>query len=109
MGLYDADSRSRPRKIVRARTKVALRGGKLFNGRSIDIGEDGMGILLEEALPVGQSCAVLLETFANGQSHRFESEARVVFCICSGTTGFRVGLQFQSLGAQGNNFIANLP
>jgi hypothetical protein len=109
MGLYDAETRARPRKIVRSRTKVALRGGKLFNGRSIDIGEDGMGILLDEALPVGQACAVLLETFANGQSHRFEAEARVAFCICSGTTGFRVGLQFQTLPPQGSTFIANLP
>jgi len=104
--MADIDSRTAPRKVLRVRVKIVTQGAKALVGRTLDISLLGLGAMIEEPLPVGQACMIMMDLLVDGISRQFHAEARVVYSICSGTAGFRTGFQFFQLSA-GNKALVN--
>ena len=50
--------------------------------------------MLEEPVAISQSCVIVFEAPANGKIVKVNIAAKAVHCTCVGTTGFRVGFQF---------------
>lgn len=91
------ETRETPRKVLRCAARVALNGAKPISGRSMDISIGGASIMVPEALPLNASCLVGLEPSINGKLVRLVLKARVAYCSCIGTEGFRIGFQFLQL------------
>lgn len=79
-----------------------------MRARTIDISLGGLCLFVPEQLPVGQLCDVGFETSLNGKTVRVIGAARVIYCILSGTDGFRTGVQFVQLDAANNKTLAEL-
>lgn len=103
-----SETRVYPRKILRAHARIALRGQAPLRARTIDISLGGLCLFVPEQLPVGQLCDVGFETSLNGKTVRVIGAARVIYCILSGTDGFRTGVQFVQLDAANNKTLAEL-
>ena len=95
--MNEHDARATPRKKLNNRANVVLADGKSFAGRTVDISQGGISIVLQEPIAAAQSCIILLELFAGDRVRQFNAPARVVYSICSGTAGFRIGFQFINL------------
>jgi hypothetical protein len=76
-----AERRDGPRRICRVRASVALRGYAPLPGTTIDIGREGIAILLDYALPPGQACDIVFSVFAKNAVQRVEVGAQVVSSI----------------------------
>jgi c-di-GMP-binding flagellar brake protein YcgR len=76
--------------------------------RTLDISTAGIAIIVPENIPQGELCGVSLETFVNGKMAQINAVAKVVYCICVGTTGFRVGMQFTNVEPAGQVALAQL-
>lgn len=85
-----------------------MRGSAPLRARTVDVSLGGLCLLVPEQLPVGQVCNVGFEAPLNGQMVRVIGTARVIYCILSGTDGFRTGLQFVELDAANNKTLAEL-
>lgn len=93
----DSDSRSESRKIVRCRALVALPAVPNLVGRTVDIAGSGVCLMLDDKLNHDQKCSVKLEFTITGAPKIFIATAKVVYCICVGVQGFKVGLQFDQI------------
>ncbi|HEY0844743.1 MAG TPA: PilZ domain-containing protein [Noviherbaspirillum sp.] len=102
------ETRAYPRKIMRCHARIALRGQPPMRAKTVDVSLGGLCLLVEEQLPVGQLCDVGFETSLNGHTVRVIGSARIVYCILSGTDGFRIGLQYVELDAANNKLLAEL-
>lgn len=79
-----------------------------LRARTIDVSLDGLCLLVPEQLPVGKVCDVGFEAPLNGKMVRVIGAAQVIYCILSGTEGFRIGFQFVRLDAANNKTLAEL-
>ena len=73
-----ADGRDGPRRICRVRATVELPGHPPLSGRSIDVGQGGMGLLLSHALPSGLDCTVRFSLFVQSAVHHFDLPAQTL-------------------------------
>lgn len=103
-----SETRAYPRKIMRCQARIALKGQGPMRARTVDVSLGGLCILVEEQLPVGQLCDVGFEAPLDGKMVRVIGSARIVYCILSGTEGFRLGLQYVQLDAANNKTLAEL-
>lgn len=103
-----SEIRAYPRKIMRCQARIALRGMAPMRARTVDVSLGGLCLLVEEQLPVGQLCDVGFEAPLNGRMVRVIGSAKVVYCILSGTEGFRLGLQYVELDPNNNKTLAEL-
>jgi len=73
---------------------VLLPDGTRIRGRSIDLSLSGICLMLTDSIAAPQQCVVLFEASASGKTVQVNVGARAVYCTCVGTSGFRVGFQF---------------
>ena len=90
------DQRSVARKIVRAKTVVAMDGMQPQQGRTLDISASGLSITYEHKLAVGHMGQVTFELFVDGKAHILGCRSKVTYCIFSGDH-FKIGFQFMNL------------
>jgi c-di-GMP-binding flagellar brake protein YcgR len=76
-----AERRDGPRRICRVRASVTLAGHAPLPGTTIDIGRDGVAILLDYALPPGQACDLAFSLFARNAVQRIAIGATVVSSV----------------------------
>jgi len=88
------DARGTARKVFRCPARVMLSEIMSIKGRTIDISMSGVSIMLDEPIAVGRSCTLTFDPSVNGKPVKINVQAKVVYCSCVGTSGFRVGLQF---------------
>lgn len=103
-----SDTRNFTRKPVRGQSLLIHPNGERYRGRIKDLSLGGVCVLLPEQVAVGLDCKVALETVHNGQVVHLVASAKVVYCILSGTDGFRTGLQFAEIDAANNKLLAEL-
>ena len=90
------EQRQSPRKIIRGKAMWVLAGAAPVAARTIDIGANGIALLLGDSVTQGQRGQVSFEMFLDGKENVITSRAIVMYCIFS-SSGFKVGLQFSNL------------
>ena len=94
-----ADRREAVRRHLRSPALVLLPGQPGRVGRTVDVSETGMCVMLPDGLPGGTECMVGFELPDKGGSRkRVQSRARVVHSVLSTQgDGFKIGMQFMQV------------
>ena len=95
------EGRVEARKILRCSAHVILTNSTLVKAKTIDISMSGISLMLDEPLATSQQCMISFEAPANGKIVKVAVAARSVYCTCVGTSGFRVGFQFDQRNEAG--------
>ena len=90
------DSRRSVRKILKAKAQLSISNGPPVEGRTIDIGIDGMGMVLPVSVVRGQNGKVIINMYFDGKAHLVDTAIKVTYCVFS-SGEFRVGCQFVRL------------
>jgi hypothetical protein len=91
-----AERREAVRRHLRTPAMVLLPGQPGRMGRTLDVSETGLCVILSEGFPGGTECMVGFELpGSNGARKRVQSRARIVHSVLSTQgDGFKVGMQF---------------
>jgi hypothetical protein len=100
-----ADDRRSPRRICRLRAVVDVTGGPSLPAVTVDIGRDGMAVLLPCPLPDGTTCRVTFSIFSGGSVQRIQLNARASNSIFV-RDAVRVGLMFTGMMPATGNLLA---
>ncbi len=100
-----ADDRRSPRRLCRLRAVVDVTAGPSLPGVTVDIGRDGMAVLLPRPLPDGATCRVAFSIFSGGSVRRIELNARASSSIFV-RDAVRVGLSFSGMMPAVGNLLA---
>ena len=93
------DRRSSVRKVYVTRVLVLLPDGKLFEGKTFDVSEQGLSLLAPFNLPANIKCKMRFELITAQTKQLCEADAVVSYSVCQ-TQGFKVGMQFGTLTSQ---------
>jgi c-di-GMP-binding flagellar brake protein YcgR len=91
-----ADRREAVRRTLRSAALVLLPGQPGRVGRTVDVSETGMCVMLPDGMAGGTECLVGFELPDKaGARKRYQSRARVVHSVLSNQgDGFKIGMQF---------------
>lgn len=89
--------RIHPRKVLRAPAKVTLPGQPPRDGKTWDLGVDGMSLMSPRPIAPGTKCEVSFEVPVGGKVCPVTAAVKVLYCSFSGTDGFKVGTEFGDL------------
>lgn len=70
-----------------------------------DLCTDGISIICPHPVEENQHCQVSISANCDGLPTEFQVTGRVVYCILSGTLGFRAGIQFTGLDEENRLLI----
>lgn len=84
------------RRIVKVRAVLAMEGQAPLQGRTTEVGVDGVSVALERPLRVGQAGHLGFDLLVEGRRTPIAARARVHYCVF-GSGEFRAGLQFLHL------------
>ena len=93
---------------MRVNASILFKNAPPMQGRTIDIASNGIALLTPEQIAVGTICCIRFNAMIRGQLVKVESVAQVVYCICIGTTGFRIGCQFTDVDADSRVAIGQI-
>lgn len=99
------EQRQSPRKILRGKAMWVLAGAAPVAARTIDVGANGIALLLDDSATVGQQGQVSFEMYLDGQANIITAGATVMYCLFS-SSGFKVGFHFSSLELSAKTAIA---
>jgi len=88
------DSRAEVRKTLRCSARIILNNAMQIKARTIDISMSGISLMLDEPIATSQQCSIAFEASAGGRLLKINVAAKSMYCTCVGTSGFRVGFQF---------------
>lgn len=91
-----SDQRNTVRKILKVRALLSIDGSEPLVARTLDVGADGVCLVLDNPLPAGTVADLYFEIFHDGKLRPITSRAKVQNCILS-NAGFKVGFQFLNL------------
>ena len=91
-----ADDRRSPRRLCRVRAVVEVTSGPSLPAVTVDIGRDGMAVLLPRPLPDGTTCRVAFSIFGGGSVQRLDLNARASNSVFV-RDAVRVGLMFTGI------------
>jgi hypothetical protein len=90
------DQRQSARKILKVKAVLAMDGQAPKQGRTADVGANGVSVSVENPLQVGQTGQVGFDLLVEGKLAPILARAKVIHCIFSGGD-FKVGFQFLNL------------
>jgi hypothetical protein len=90
------EQRKSERKIVKVKALVKMESGEGILGRTFDLGQSGVGILLDMPMKNGAQARVSIGLLVNGIVTPIHTQARVQYCIFS-NGDYRIGMQFLQL------------
>jgi hypothetical protein len=91
-----SDQRNTSRKILKVKALLSVGGSEPQVARTLDVGADGVCLVLDAPLPAGTVADVYFELFHEGQLRPITARSKVQYCILS-NAGFKVGFQFVNL------------
>ncbi len=101
------EKRKDERKALRVPVQVTLANGQVMRTRTVDISLGGLCIASPQSLPPGLACQLLLVLpLKQGQHHRLNVAATVVYSVVARAEGVKVGLQLRGLDDAGRAAIA---
>ena len=103
-----SETRSTPRKTLRAPARVILPGLAPLKAKTMDISLGGISVIMAEQLPAGQTCTVAFEAPLKGNMVRVVAVAKIVYTILKGIEGYRTGMQFVEIDAANNKTLVEL-
>ncbi len=81
------------RKVLKVKATLTMEGGASVAGRTVDVGGDGVCIMVADSVRAGAIGVVRFELFHDGKVTPVNARARVQYCIL--TAGeYKVGFQF---------------
>lgn len=83
---------------------VALDGNRTAEGRTLDVGLDGVSVSFADPVQAGQGAHVRFDVMFDGKPNPVTARAKVVYCIFS-QGQFKVGFQFVNLDAASSTII----
>jgi len=89
--------RIHPRKVLRGPAKIVLPGQAPRDGRTWDVGIDGMSVISSKPIPPGTRCEVCFDVPYRGASAQVTAMVKVLYCSYCGPDGFKVGTAFGDL------------
>lgn len=98
------EQRKSQRKVIKSRAKVALDGNQTIEGRTLDIGTDGLSVGFADPVQAGQGAYVRFDVMLDGKANPVTARAKAVYCIFS-QGQFKVGFQFVNLDAASSTVI----
>ncbi|HJV64009.1 MAG TPA: PilZ domain-containing protein [Albitalea sp.] len=92
-----ANRRIHPRKVLRGPATIVLPGQPPRDGRTWDVGLDGMSVMSPRPIPPGTRCEVSFDVPSGGKSMHVTAQVKVLYCSYCGPDGFKVGTAFGDL------------
>ena len=86
------DNRQSVRKVLRTKAELCLDNGTV-EARTLDIGIDGVGMMLPVPVTPGQQGRVIINFYFEGKAHCVDVAVKVTYCALSNGQ-FRAGFQF---------------
>jgi len=99
------ERRTSPRRICRVRAVVDVTGRPTLPAVTVDIGRDGMALLLPCPLPDGTPCRITFSIFSGGRVQRVELHAKAVKSVFV-HADVRVGFAFTGVPPAANSLLA---
>ncbi len=99
------EQRRATRKLLDS-TGVLTMGGIPVDVKTVDVAAGGLSVLAAKQLAVGRDCHVNFGVPIAGQVRNVAVSAHVVYCFFRGGEGYKIGLQFVKLHADGADVIA---
>ncbi|HXA46279.1 MAG TPA: PilZ domain-containing protein [Burkholderiaceae bacterium] len=106
--LNPKEQRTEERKTLRCAATITSAKTAPLLGRTVDISLHGVSIMLPKPMNVGEQFTVSFDTMTGNKIHAVKASARVTYCICVGTSGFRSGFQFAQLDEKSIKIIKDL-
>lgn len=103
-----SDARTAERKKVSGRARVVFSAGNQRAGKMVDLSVSGACVLMEDPLPVKQTCTLECDIFQNGVRQVFSVPAVTAYGVLASGQGYKVGFQFGPSSAAASNAIAAL-
>ena len=100
-----AENRQSVRKVLKTKAQLILNSENFIQARTVDIGLDGIGLVLPSPVIPGQEGRVIISMYFDGKAHLVDSAVKVTYCVFS-SGEFRVGFQFASLAPAGGASIS---
>lgn len=91
--------RKYPRYIFRCRGAMAA-GATTIHVRTLDISEQGFGVIANEPVKIGKTCSLVLNSVVGQGIIELTFSCNIVYCILTGVEGFRIGLQIPDIDTQ---------
>jgi hypothetical protein len=102
---YADERRTSPRRTCRVRATVDVTGRGPLPATTVDIGRDGMALLLPCPLPDGTTCRIAFSIFCGGSVQRLEVHARATNSIFV-HAHVRVGFAFTGVPPYASSLLA---
>lgn len=102
------DARGAERKKVSGRARVVFPGGNLRSGKMVDLSSSGACVLMEDPIPIKQTCTLECDVFQNGVRQVFNVPAVTAYGVLASGQGYKVGFQFEQPSAAASSAIAAL-
>ena len=64
--------------------------------------------MLQDQIPTGVVCPIRFEMMINGKDHVITAQAKSIYCVLTGSDGFRAGLAFKEDDPQRTTLIKSL-
>lgn len=93
--------RKSPRYIFRRRA-VLTAGAATIHVRTLDVSENGFGVVAGEPVKIGSTCSLVLNGLVGERIIQQTFSCEIVYCILAGVDGFRIGLNI-------NNAVVDSP
>jgi hypothetical protein len=100
------EQRRAARKLLQAAGVLTL-GGLAYEVTTVDVAPGGLCIMAAKQLAVGRDCHVNFGIPTGGELRNVAVTAHVVYCFFRGEEGYKVGLQFLKVHADGGQVIAD--
>jgi hypothetical protein len=97
--------RIHPRKVLRTTATVVVPGQPPREGRTWDLGLDGMSLMSAKPIPPGTRCEVTFELPLAAGASRVAVPVKVLYCSFCGDEGFKVGAAFGDLDDDSRNAV----
>lgn len=99
------ERRQVPRRVCRVNITVQFSGLPLLNGRTVDLSQEGVALLLPRPFPPGSLCQVDFVLYVDGVHRKVAAAAEVINCVFL-RDDVRIGLRFKSLDKETTKMLS---
>src|SRR5438067_6295329 len=75
------EQRASPRKTLKSRAVLSVKGAAPLTVRTVDIGAQGVCLAFLQPLPVGLCGAIAIDLMIDGKLHTLTVQARAAHCV----------------------------
>lgn len=87
------DSRAQVKKILHCHAVLWIKDSRPLLVQTVDIGELGICVMAPWQVAQGRECNISFDTPVDGRLLHVSALMKVLYSVCVGTDGFRIGLQ----------------